>query len=142
MNSASIMDYMQTIFSFFNAPLFATFLLGMFWKRTSPWGAFIGLVCGTFGAGALFWMQQAGMLHYGSEMAGNFWRSTIAWTICFFVTVLVTFFTKPKPIEELQGLVWGTASPIEVANLPWYKQPAIVAVIVLVFALIFNIIFW
>lgn len=142
MGYASIMDYMQTIFSFFNAPLFATFLLGMFWKRCSPWGAFFGLVAGTVSAGILFWMYKNGMLHYGSEMAGNFWRSTIAWCICFVVTIVVSMFTKPKPIEELQGLVWGTETPVEKALLPWFKRPAILAAVVLVFALGCNILFW
>lgn len=142
MNSASIMDYMQTIFSFFNAPLFATFLLGMFWKRCSPWGAFVGLVAGTLAAGVMFWMYQAGYLQYGSEMAGNFWRSTYAWCICFVVTIVVSFFTKPKPIEELQGLVWGTATPVVVTAQPWYKRPTILAGIILLLALACNIIYW
>lgn len=142
MGFASIMDYMQTIFSFFNAPLFATFLLGMFWTRTTPWAAFWGLALGTLSAGVQYWMMEAGYLHYASPMAGNFWRSTFAWLVCFISTIAITFFTKPKPLSELQGLVWGTAPPPAVEQLPWYKRPPVLAVIVLLFTLICNILFW
>lgn len=142
MGFASIMDYMQAIFSFFNAPLFATFLLGMFWKRCSPWGAFVGLVAGTVAAGVQYWMMSAGIIHYDSPMAGNFWRSTVSWVICFVITIVVSFFTKPKPIEELDGLVWGTGPKPDGIAVPWHKNPKILAVIVLILTLACNLIFW
>jgi SSS family solute:Na+ symporter len=142
MSFESIMDYMQTLFSFFNAPLFATFLLGMFWRKTTPWGAFIGLVAGTVAAGVMYWMMEAHMLTYASAQAGNFWRSWYAWLICFVVTILVSFFTKGKPIEELQGLVWGTGPKPDTTPVPWHKNPAYLAIIVLLLTLAFNIIFW
>ena len=138
----SIMDYMQAIFSFFNAPLFATFLLGMFWKRCTPWAAFTGLVCGTASAGVQYYLMYIHQITYASAMAGNFWRATIAWAICFVITIVVSFFTKPKPIEELQGLVWGTAPVEEPGYLPWFKRPVILASIVLVFTLGCNLLFW
>ena len=47
---SNIMDYLQTLFGFFNAPLFATFILGMFWKRMTGTAAWIGLVAGTLAA--------------------------------------------------------------------------------------------
>lgn len=138
----SIMDYMQLIFTFFNAPLFATFLLGMFWKRCSPWGAFIGLVCGTIGACVLYYLNWRGYLVYPSVMAGNFWRATYAWLICFVVTILVSFVTKPKPESELKGLVWGLTEKPEKVRLPWYKRPGPLALIVLLMTLILNLYFW
>jgi SSS family solute:Na+ symporter len=142
MHHKSIMDYMQMIFSFFNAPLFATFLLGMFWKRTTPWAAFWGLVCGTFGAGLLWYMNFTHMINYPSEMAGNFWRAAIAWAICFVITILLSFVTKAKPEEELHGLVWGLAGQKSAGVQVWYKQPKILAAIILVIAFALNIIFW
>jgi SSS family solute:Na+ symporter len=142
MGFASIMDYMQTIFSFFNAPLFATFLLGMFWRRCTPWAAFTGLVAGTLSAGVQYWMMEAHYIHFSSPMAGNFWRSAISWTICFVITIVVSFFTKPKPDAELQGLVWGLGHPVETTVLPWFKKPAVLAIAVLLMTLFCNIIFW
>jgi solute:Na+ symporter, SSS family len=141
MGFASIMDYMQTIFSFFNAPLFATFLLGMFWKRCSPWGAFYGLVAGTLSAGVQYWLMDAGYVHFASPMAGNFWRSTIAWTICFVITIVVSFFTKPKPESELEGLVWGMGPKTDASALPWYKRPVVLAAIALALTLACNLLF-
>src|SRR5262249_46811987 len=105
----SIMDYMQLIFSLFNAPLFATFLLGMFWRRTSPWGAFAGLVSGIIASLVHLYLSETHALSYPSTMASNFWAATYAWLVCFFVTIIVSFMTKPKPESELEGLVWGMA---------------------------------
>jgi solute:Na+ symporter, SSS family len=142
MSFESIMDYMQLIFSFVNAPLFATFLLGMFWKRTTPWGAFYGLVAGTLGAGVMYLLEQAKVIGFPSPMAGNFWRSAAAWVVCFLITIVISFFTKPKPIEELQGLVWGTGPKFDFSSLPWYKRPAVLAAIVAVMTLACNLLFW
>jgi SSS family solute:Na+ symporter len=101
----SVMDYMQTLFSFFNAPLFATFLLGMFWKRATPWGGFWGLIAGTIGAFLLYYLIPAN--YFASAQAGNFWRAWWAWVIAALVTVIVSLFTKPKSEEELKVLVFG-----------------------------------
>lgn len=143
MGFPSIMDYMQMIFSFFNAPLFATFLLGMFWKRCSPWGAFWGLVVGTLASLVHYLYTQNDTLHFSSVMAGNFWRSTTAWLVCFVVTIAVSFITKPKPESELEGLVWGM--PKERANVSrdvWYKRPPVIAGIVIAATVVLNLIFW
>lgn len=142
MNAPSIMDYMQSIFSFFNAPLFATFLLGMFWKRATPTGAFIGLVCGTSAAAIQYAMISQKMLTYASPMAANFWRANIAWLACFIVTIIVSYMTKPKPIEDLKGLVWGEGPIIETKGLPFYKKPAVIAVVMLIMTVILDIMFW
>jgi solute:Na+ symporter, SSS family len=142
MNAPSIMDYMQSIFSFFNAPLFATFLLGMFWKRATPTGAFIGLVCGTSAAAIQYAMISQKMLTYASPMAANFWRANIAWLACFIVTIIVSYMTKPKPIEDLKGLVWGEGPIIETKDLPFYKKPAVIAVVMLIMTVILDIMFW
>jgi len=137
----NIMDYMQLIFSFFNAPLFATFLLGMFWKRATPWGAFWGLVLGTASSFLLYYLSVIGTIRYATVMGGNFWRSSEAWLVCFLSTILISFFTKPKPESELAGLVWGMPNDTATGEEPWYKRPKVLAVIVLVLTVILNVVF-
>jgi len=129
----SVMDYMQLLFSIFNAPLFATFLLGMFWKRATPWGGFWGLVAGT--AGAVLLMVAIPEHFFSSPQEGNFWRAWWAWVITVAVTVIVSLFTKPKTDEELKGLVYGTTPLPSYQGWKWYLRPgwmAVVAVLVLV----------
>jgi SSS family solute:Na+ symporter len=142
MSFKSIMDYMQMLFSLFNAPLFATFLLGMFWKRTTPWAAFWGLIIGIASAGAHYLATVHNLLHYPSDMAANFWRATYAWLVCFSVTILISLFTKPKPVDELWGLCWGMSKRVENKPMSWYRRPSVLALIVLTFTLILNVIFW
>ncbi|HET6891738.1 MAG TPA: sodium:solute symporter family protein [Pyrinomonadaceae bacterium] len=151
----NIMDMLQLVFAFVNAPLLATFLLGMFWKRTTGHGAFLGLVAGTLGAaihhgltlpaGAVAGVKGGwfGVLHtYPSELAQSFWTAIFAWTACFVITILISLATSPRPDGDLRGLVYSlTARPKE-DGLAWYKSPAVLAVIVLSATLIMNIIFW
>jgi len=151
----NIMDMLQLVFAFVNAPLFATFLLGMFWKRTTGHGAFVGLLSGTLAAaihhgstlpkGAMPGIKGGwfGTLHtYPSEMAQNFWTAIFAWTTCFVVTIAVSLLTKPREEGELVGLVYSlTERPRETESV-WYRRPTILAAIVLAGAVILNIIFW
>jgi solute:Na+ symporter, SSS family len=155
-NFNNIMDFLQLIFAFVNAPLFATFLLGMFWKRATGNAAFTGLLSGTLaatlhhgltlpaGAHAGIKGGWLGMIHtYPSEMAQNFWAATFAWTACFVVTIIVTAMTKrTKSDEELKGLVYSLTPRIKETGIPWYSQPATLGIIVLAVALVLNIIFW
>ena len=153
----NIMDMLQLVFAFVNAPLFATFLLGMFWRRATGHGAFFGLIIGTAAAalhhgltlpkGAVVGIKGGYLgtvLHtYPSEMAQNFWAAIYAWTACFLATMLISLATRRKKTdEELKGLVYSL-TPREVEHgVPWYKQPATLGVVVLVMAVILNIIFW
>ena len=113
------MDMLQLVFAFVNAPLFATFLLGMFWKRATGHGAFSGLVSGTLAAalhhgltlplGAAVGIKGGwlGMLfEYPSEMAQNFWTAIYAWTTCFVVTIAVSLMTRPH--DERRWSAWCT----------------------------------
>jgi solute:Na+ symporter, SSS family len=127
MGFASITDYVQLLFSFFNAPLFATFLLGMFWTRATPWGGFAGLVAGTLSAIGLYGLELLGVLSYGSPLAGTLWRALWAWVICFGVTILVSLVTRPKPEEELEGLVYGLTEKKQAVERVWYKKPWVLA---------------
>ncbi len=106
----NIMDYIQLLFSFFNAPLFATFIVGMFWKRMTPWGGFWGLVAGTFGAAVAHFAHAWEIVDLGSAQAAAFWGAIAAFVADAFVSVVVSLFTQPKPVNELQGLVYGMAN--------------------------------
>lgn len=103
----SIMDYVQALLTFYTAPLFATFLLGMLWKRATPWGGFVGMITATTSALTLYGLELAGTISYGSAMAGTFWRAIYVWLICFVVTIVASLLTAPKSDEELRGLVWS-----------------------------------
>jgi len=146
----NIMDLLQLVFGFVNAPLFATFLLGMFWKRATANGAFFGLLSGTLAAAATHGLTVAegkgGWLTtvatFPSSMAQNFWIAIWAFAVCFTVTVLLSWVTRPRPVEELKGLVWGVTEIPREENIPWYEKPALLGVIVLVACLVLNIIFW
>jgi SSS family solute:Na+ symporter len=153
-NFNNIMDALQLIFSLVNAPLFATFLLGMFWKRTTGHGAFVGLLSGTAGAlvhhgltlpaDALPGIHGAWIAHlhtYPSDMAQNFWTAIFAFSINVVVTVAVSLVTKPRPETELVGLVYSlTPKPVE-THLEWYQKPATLAIAVLCVLVVLNLVF-
>jgi SSS family solute:Na+ symporter len=140
----NLMDYMQLLFSFFNAPLFATFMLGMFWRRATPWGAFWGLLSGILSAALhyVLTIPQVGILHYGSDMTANFYGAIVAWTVCFLVTILVSFVTKQKSDKELVGLVYSLTPKEPEPVRSWYARPSVLAVIIIVIATMLNIWFW
>ncbi len=160
-NVDNIMDFLQLVFGFVNAPVFATFLLGMFWKRTTGHGAFYGLLAGTIcamifhgltypetvAAGATIVKSKGGWLgvqhFFTSSMAQNFWLAIVAWTFCFFVTIGVSLATKrTKSDAELKGLVYSLTDKIKEENEPVWKRPAVVGSVVLLVAVALNIYFW
>jgi SSS family solute:Na+ symporter len=146
----NIMDLLQLVFGFVNAPLFATFLLGMFWKRATANGAFFGLLAGTGGAALTHGLTVAenkggwlGELYrFPSTMAQNFWIAIFAWSTCFLVTLLVSLVTKPRAEAELEGLVYGLTELPQDGNEPWYKRPLALACVVGVALLLLNLWFW
>src|SRR5882724_1362175 len=157
----NIMDMLQLVFAFVNAPLFATFLLGMFWKRTTGHGAFTGLLSGTVAAAVHhgLTLPQGGVpgvkggwiasfLHkdpvhlYPSEMAQNFWTAIWAWSACFVITILISLATRPRKEEELKGLVYSLTERPSEGHLAWYKRPLTLGLVVLALALTLNLIFW
>jgi solute:Na+ symporter, SSS family len=153
-NFNNIMDALQLVFSFVNAPLFATFLLGMFWKRTTGHGAFLGLISGTLAALLHHGLTlpadatpgiHGGWItvvhHYPSEMAQNFWTAIFAFSVNFIVTVAVSLVTKPREDHELVGLVYSlTPKPVE-THLEWYQKPSTLAWGVLGLLVILNLVF-
>ncbi len=146
----NIMDLLQLVFGFVNAPLFATFLLGMFWKRATGHAAFSGLLAGTAAATLTHGLTLAegkgawlGQLHeFPSTMAQNFWIAIFAWTTCFVVTVLVSLLTQPKPQAELRNLVYGVTEIPRDEGAPWYERPGTLAVVIAVICIILNVWFW
>jgi SSS family solute:Na+ symporter len=149
------MDIIQLVFAFVNAPLFATFLLGMFWSRTTGTGAFIGLLCGT-AASALFHActisvgnlpgVKGGYIHtfwtLPSDMAQNFWLASFAFTVCFLVTVGISLATRrTKSDEELKGLVYSL-TPKQTVDQVWYARPGTIGIVLLIVCVILNYIFW
>src|SRR6185295_10476934 len=106
---SNIMNYIQTLFSIFNAPLFATFIIAMFWRRATPWGGFWSLVAGTGSAYAVNRLNAYDVVfHFGSALSASFWQAIIAFIVDAVVLVVVSLVTQPKPVAELRGLVWGT----------------------------------
>lgn len=133
----SLMDYMQLLFGFFNAPIFATFLLGMFCKRTTANGAFYGLLCG-ISAGILHHVvRSVGFIRYPSDMAAAFYGAIVAFVTCFVVTVLVSLAGRAPAEEALRGLVYSL-TPRQQLRLPWHLRPGTAAVAVLVVVVLLN----
>jgi solute:Na+ symporter, SSS family len=153
-NFNNIMDTLQLVFSFVNAPLFATFLLGMFWKRATGHGAFAGLIAGT-GTALLHhgltlpieahpgihggWITV--LHHYPSDMAQNFWGAIFAFSANFLVTVMVSLATTPRPESELVGLVHSLTPKPPHAHIEWWKRPEALGVAILICAVALNIFF-
>ncbi len=140
----NIMDYIQLLFSFFNAPLFATFIVGMFWRRMTPWAGFWGLVAGTLGAAVAHFAHVWDVTNLGSDQAAAFWGAIAAFVADAIVTVVVSLVTPPKPVEELQGLVYGMANVEEhepAEERVWYRKPWLLGAGALGLVVILNIAF-
>jgi len=152
----NIMDFLQLVFGFINAPLFATFFLGMFWKKATANGAFYGLISGTLAAAATHGLTVAEgkggwishmlgtqpLYEYGSSMGQNFNIASVAFICCFLVTWLVSLGTKRRKESELVGLVYSLTEKQKTGHYVWYKSPVIVGSLVVIATIIFNIIFY
>lgn len=149
-HAASIMDYVQALFSFFIAPLFGTVILGMLWKRATKAGGFWGLLAGTLTAVGLWaWVHNdPSALRYvafspdAKAMAEDLYRALWSWLVCVIVTVVVSYMTQPRPIAELEGLVYGASRLPEEHDEHWYQRPIVWASVIAVLFVILNIIFW
>jgi SSS family solute:Na+ symporter len=149
-HAASIMDYVQSLFSFFIAPLFGTVILGMLWKRGTKAGGFWGLLAGTCTAIGLWeWVRlDPGALRYvafspdAKAMAQDLYRALWSWIVCVLVTVVVSYATKPRPVSELEGLVYGATAIPEEHDDHWYQKPIVWACVIAAGFVALNIIFW
>jgi SSS family solute:Na+ symporter len=154
---SNIMNYVQLLFSFFNAPLFATFIIAMFWKRTTPWAGLAGLVAGTIGAGVMHLVgYDIGYFYPGGEVGPhsainaqmvNVYGAIAAFVADAVVTVLVTLVTTPKPVEELRGLVWGVPDPdapdpaLAAKPRTWWENPKLLGAGALGITLVLSLVF-
>jgi SSS family solute:Na+ symporter len=140
------------VFGFVNAPLFATFLLGMFWARCTGTGAFLGLL-GGIGTSALVhgltvaegkggWLIKNALYEFPSTMAQNFWLASFAFTACFLLTLFISLATKrTKSDDELKGLVYSLTPKIKDHEQAWYLRPATLGIVLLLGCVILNLIF-
>ena len=150
MQFASIMDYVQALFSFFIAPLFATVILGMLWKRATSAGGFWGLLIGTISSISMWaWVKQdPSALRYialspdAKPMAEDVFRALWAWIICATVTVVVSYMTTPRPLSELANVVYGATPLPSEGDMALYKRPIFWAGVVAIAFVIANVIFW
>jgi solute:Na+ symporter, SSS family len=141
----NLMNYVQALFSIFNSPIFAVFIIGMFWKRMTPWAGFWGLAAGITTALVTWLGYKIGWFSFGSDLDESMWGSGLAFVAVAIVAVGVTMVTKPKPVEELQGLVHGMANIDEYDARrvhKWWESPKLLGFTVLAGATVLTIIFW
>jgi SSS family solute:Na+ symporter len=146
----NMMTYLQTLFGFFNAPLFATFILGMFWKRMTATAAWVGLVLGTLAAVVVAFLSEdafgsasLGVLHLGGQGA-SFAAAGAAFVVDIFASVIVTYLTQPKPDGQLRGLVYSLTPKEDLHDEHddhWWLAPTKLAGVSLVMVIVLNVIF-
>jgi SSS family solute:Na+ symporter len=141
----NLMNYVQALFSIFNSPLFGVFIIGMFWKRMTPWAGFWGLVTGTAVALGTWLLYKTSVISFGSDLDESMWGAGLAFVAVAITAVAVTLVTTPKPVNELQGLVHGMANVDEYEarrHHAWWESPPLLGSITLGGALLLTIIFW
>jgi SSS family solute:Na+ symporter len=144
----NIMNYIQALFSLINAPLFATFIVGMFWKRTTAWAGFWSLLLGTLSSLTLYLLYLGGVVPFNSDLEESFWGAGLAFVTAVVVAVAVTLFTRSKPENELRGLVYGlagsstSATAVLTADKVWWRNPAVLGGIAVALAVILYIPVW
>jgi SSS family solute:Na+ symporter len=143
---SNLMDYLQQLFSFFNAPLFATFILGMFWKRMTATAGWVGLVSGTTTAIIVFVLSENGVIDLPGQGA-SFVGAGAAFVVDILLSVVISLATKPKPDEELRGLVYSLTPKedrtevAQVGDHGWYRKPTLLAGISLAMVVVLNVVF-
>jgi SSS family solute:Na+ symporter len=144
----NLMNYLQALFSIFNAPLFATFIIGMFWKRMTPAAGVWGLVAGTLTALFIYvGYKFLDIFSFGSDLDESFWGAGAAFVVVAVVSVAVTLMTKPKPREELRGLVWGmsvgeTTGALLGRGQAWWESPVLLGAGAIVLATALTVVFF
>ena len=144
-NFSNMMEYLQTLFGFFNAPLFATFILGMFWKRMTPTAGWVGLVAGTSSAIAVWATNEWGPLDLPGQGAA-FLSASTAFVVDVVLSIMVSMVTTPKPDSELVGLVYSE-TPVDQrtdpkeASYPWYRRTVPLASLALAMVIVLNLAF-
>ncbi|MCO8273096.1 sodium:solute symporter family protein [Actinoplanes sp. TRM 88003] len=143
----NIMEYIQQLFSLFNAPLFATFIVGMFWKRMTPWAGFWSLLLGFLASLALYVAYLTDAITFNSALEQSFWGAGVAFVTAVVVAIAVTFFTPSKPEDELRGLVYGlggtsNGTVVVSGDKVWWRNPVLLGTIAVVLAIALYIPVW
>jgi solute:Na+ symporter, SSS family len=143
---SNVMNYVQLLFSYFNAPLFATFIIGMFWRRSTPWAGLAGLIAGTIGAFVTHELYSWGSIHFGSAQSANFAGAIVAFVADAVVMVAVSLVTQPKTEGQLRGLVWGLPRDTPEDDFlrgddAWYRSPWLLGIGALVLVVVLNVLF-
>ncbi|MEV4120681.1 sodium:solute symporter family protein [Micromonospora sp. NPDC049645] len=141
---SNIMNYIQALFSVFNAPLFATFIIGMFWKRMSALAGFWSLLLGTLVSLSLYLLYKGGVVDFNSDLEESFWGAGLAFVTAVVVAAIVTPLTSPKRDEELRGLVYGMGGvnlkgDVLAGDAAWYRSPVLLGLIAVALAALFYI---
>jgi solute:Na+ symporter, SSS family len=141
---SNIMNYIQALFSVFNAPLFATFIIGMFWRRMSPLAGFWSLLAGTVVALGTYLLYLADVLKFNSDLEESFWGAGLAFVTVAIVAAIITPMTAPKREDDLRGLVYGTAEvgELDAADKVWWRNPVLLGSVAVVLSLLFYIPVW
>jgi SSS family solute:Na+ symporter len=144
--NANIMNYVQALFSIFNAPLFATFIIAMYWKRATPLAGGLSLIAGMAAAETTLLLGSNHVINLGSKIAATWYEAIAAFVADAVVLVVVSLLTKPRDPEELRGLVWGLKRAdqeggIIIGNEAWYRQPVVLGGIALVIGVVLDVIF-
>jgi SSS family solute:Na+ symporter len=144
----NIMTYLQSLFGVFNAPIFATFILGMFWKRTTGWGGFWGLLSGVVTGAAVFFLSKGGVLTFGSDIEVTFYQAGAAFVVDAVVTILVSLAGRAPARAQLAGIVYGVAGADGVVptikqpkEAVWWRRPILLGGIALALTVVLNILF-
>jgi SSS family solute:Na+ symporter len=138
---SNIMNYIQALFSLFNAPLFATFIIGMFWRRMTAWAGFWSLLTGTLAALTTYLLYKGGAIKFHSDLDESFWGAGIAFVTAAVAASIITPLTRPKRREELKGLVYGMANTdlrgeLLATSVEWYRSPVVLGSIALTLAVL------
>ncbi|MDQ1681224.1 MAG: solute:Na+ symporter, family [Frankiaceae bacterium] len=143
----NIMIYLQDLFSIFNAPIFATFIVGMFWRRTNARGGFWGLLCGVLAGALTFLLYQTGALPNGKSLAATFIQAGVAFVVDLVVSIVLSL-TGPAPERDhIEGLVYGTEHAEgglgveDAGDRAWFRKPITLGVGALAIALVLNVVF-
>jgi solute:Na+ symporter, SSS family len=150
MGFASIMDYVQALFGFFIAPLFGTVLLGMLWKRVTSAAGFLGLLAGTASSVTMFslmkldhrWVRVFALSPLAQGLAQDMYQALWSCVVCVLVTVIVTGVTKPRPDEELRGLVYSLTEKASEGDVALFHRPLFWGIVAVVLLVVLQIIFW
>ncbi|MEH1101995.1 sodium:solute symporter family protein [Micromonospora sp. CPCC 205561] len=144
---SNIMNYIQALFSLFNAPLFATFIIGMFWRRMSAAAGFLSLLMGTLAALATYLLYKAGVVHFNSDLEESFWGAGIAFVTAAVVAAVVTPFTAKKRDEDLRGLVYGMGAvdvkgDLLAGDAVWWRSPVLLGLVAVTLSLLLYVPFF